>query len=468
MHSTRLFSIALSLMLLTACVTPPTAPTGYGSPSSVFQNLGPTTESITVRFEGARDIVEDDRGIDLSDISLSLLSSQEMPFALSDLYGRKANPAMTFDTRMRLFAGSAIRDSRYVQAVYDPYGKRIVINRTMLGHRIQTMKRQGISRHDTIMTVLIHELIHAADDKQFNLIAIENNHVGDKLGLSFVAEGSAEMHTKRLCARAGCGESRIEEYLSLNTDRNEEQLYIVGPMQQRNALVYQQGENFLTALSRRDPTGSLVDTAMRTPPGDVVEFFTPEKYPDVARAKRRKSIYTLLDGLKLSHNESPLLKIPEPPFELSDLPQGIHAQHHYVTMYGEKIIASGAMSYVDQYDPEPKTTRVSIFQGSSIEALLEKKQDILDKNQAHTRTLMQIGVGVHYPDAEVLEAWSKDVPANTQRYIVQLTQIGSGKSVTLFTSLLIEGNFLISISNVDNNALNKLALDKAFRAVKRL
>ena len=79
-------------------------------------------------FSSARNVVEHERGIKLDNVTLSTVSSREMLFVLSDLYGKKLDPNMTADTRIRVFSEKAFEDVQHVQAVYDPYAKRIVVN----------------------------------------------------------------------------------------------------------------------------------------------------------------------------------------------------------------------------------------------------------------------------------------------------------------------------------------------------
>ena len=144
---------------------------------------------LTLWFAEAKALVEQERSLDLSNVTLSAVDSREMLFVLSELYGKKLDPHMTADTRVRVFADKAFEDVKSVQAVYDPFAKKIVVNQQNLKYYIGLLTDRGIDARNAAMTLLIHELIHAADDQEYDLVAIEKRHRGDTLGVFMVAEG---------------------------------------------------------------------------------------------------------------------------------------------------------------------------------------------------------------------------------------------------------------------------------------
>jgi len=105
LSSVLIFSSAL---FLSSCATTPTY-----SLYDVQQN------ELTQWFTEAKALVEKERGLDLSNVSLSAVDSREMLFVLSELYGKKLDPHMTADTRVRVFADKAFEDVKSVQAVYE-------------------------------------------------------------------------------------------------------------------------------------------------------------------------------------------------------------------------------------------------------------------------------------------------------------------------------------------------------------
>ena len=188
--------ICCAAVFLSSCATTPSFPT-YDVQRAELQQW----------YASAKVLVEKERGLDLSNVTLSTVTGREMLFVLSDLYGKKLDPHMTADTRVRVFADQAFEDVKSVQAVYDPFAKRIVVNQQNLKYYIGLLTDRGVDARSAAMTLLIHELIHAADDQEYDLLAIEKRHRGDTLGVFMVAEGHAEMQTESMCVKAGCSKA---------------------------------------------------------------------------------------------------------------------------------------------------------------------------------------------------------------------------------------------------------------------
>ena len=134
-------------------------------------------------------------------------------------------------------------------------------------------------------------LIHAADDQEYDLVAIEKRHKGDTLGVFMVAEGHAEMQTELLCVKAGCSSAFRTAQIEFHGADPQDTDQILLTSSDNNGLLYVQGRTFLKALAARDSDGSLVKQALTKPPGDVLEFFDPANFPDTQRANRREKIY---------------------------------------------------------------------------------------------------------------------------------------------------------------------------------
>ena len=96
------------------------------------QRYSLNTDEVRHWYSQARELVQSHRGVDLQNVSLSTVTSREMLFVLSDLYGKKLDPTMTADLRVRVFADRAFAEVGFLQAVYDPFAKRIVVNDCLL------------------------------------------------------------------------------------------------------------------------------------------------------------------------------------------------------------------------------------------------------------------------------------------------------------------------------------------------
>ena len=453
----RQISCALTIFataLLAGCATPS------------YQTYDIQRTELKQWFASAKTLVEKERGIDLSNVTISSVSGREMLFVLSDLYGKKLDPNMTADTRIRVFADQAFEDVQTVQAVYDPFAKRIVVNQQNLKHYIGILNHRGIGARNAAMTVLIHELIHAADDKQYDLVAIEQRHKGDTLGVYMVAEGHAELETERLCVQAGCSSAfRMAQIEFHGADPHDTDQTLL-TSQNNNGLLYVQSRKFLKALSERDADGSLLQQALNTPPGDVLEFFDPASFPDTARAHRRERIYQVLESVNLESNGSPILKIPKAVFDESDLPENSQQRVAYVREYKNNTLASGGMSYIEQDDQDLNSVFIELYEAPSPKAAFRIQQDFIEKRQAFTRRLRAAGIDVSHPDGYELQAMSAALPQKAQRYVIDFKRRDTGETVRLITTYMVEGRHLVVVINSDDNQKNQEALGKVLTSLR--
>jgi len=423
---------------------------------------------LTEWFASAKALVEEERGLDLSNVTLSTVTGREMLFVLSDLYGKKLDPNMTADTRVRVFADKAFNDVKSVQAVYDPFAKRIVVNQQNLKYYIGLLTDRGADARDAAMTLLIHELIHAADDQEYDLVAIEKRHKGDTLGVFMVAEGHAEMQTELLCVKAGCSSAFRTAQIEFHGADPQDTDQILLTSSDNNGLLYVQGRTFLKALAARDSDGSLVKQALTKPPGDVLEFFDPANFPDTQRANRREKIYEVLNSVEIESPQGPLLKVPQAAFNESDLPAGKQQRLKYVREYKQKTLASGSMNYIEQHTEDMNSVYVTLYEASSPDAAYEIQQSLIGERRELTGRLKKLGADISHPNASKLADMSENLPTKTQRYVVDFRNRDTGEMLQFISSFLIEGNHLIAVSNSDDNELNREALLKTLQNLRAL
>ena len=421
---------------------------------------------LTLWFAEAKALVEQERGLDLSNVTLSAVDSREMLFVLSELYGKKLDPHMTADTRVRVFADKAFEDVKSVQAVYDPFAKKIVVNQQNLKYYIGLLTDRGIDARNAAMTLLIHELIHAADDQEYDLVAIEKRHRGDTLGVFMVAEGHAEMQTESMCAKAGCSKAFRTAQIEFHGVDPEDTDQLLLTSQDNNGLVYVQGRKFLKALAARDSDGSLVKQALTKPPGDVLEFFDPANFPDTKRASRRDKIYQILNSVEIESAEGPLLKIPQAVFNESDFPVDQNRRLKYVRDYKRKTLASGSMNYIEQYARKLNSVYVTLYEASSPNAAYEIQQQLIGERQDLTSSLRNRGADIKHPKTSELRDIYENMPAKTELYIVNFRNRDSGETLQFNSSYLIEGSHLIVVSNTNDNELNREALTKTLQSLR--
>ncbi len=444
----RLSLLLSTLLLLSSCATTPQQP-GY----SLQQN------EVRQWYSQARELVQTRRGVDLQQVTLSTVSSREMLFVLSDLYGKKLDPGMTADMRVRVFADRAFAEVGFLQAVYDPFAKRIVVNEENLSRFIARLTRNGAGAREAALTVLIHELVHAADDAEFDFIAVEKRHAGDALGVYMMAEGHAELQTEMFCVEAGCSSAFAmarSDYLAPDPQRvSAETVHAV--RSSNMLLLYGQSQEFLKALQARDSSGSLIREAMLSPPGSPLDFFDPASYPDKPRSNSRDNIYQVLDAVALEKNGHALLKVPASPYDDTVIPLAQQHRVAFVRQQRQLVDGAGKMIFINQHEREASGVSVYLFEASGPQAVQEKWREFESQHRGFLSELKKYGIRARHIDVDNSDG-SVVLPARAKINTAQIENRETGEQVHLYNSLYIDGNFLIAVSNADDLALNKTAM----------
>jgi hypothetical protein len=423
------------------------------------QHYSLDTDEVRQWYSQARQLVQDHRGVDLQNVSLSTVTSREMLFVLSDLYGKKLDPTMTADLRVRVFADRAFAEVGFLQAVYDPFAKRIVVNEENLSAHIARMTKGGVGAREAALTVLIHELVHAADDVEFDFIDVEKRHAGDALGVYMMAEGHAELQTEDLCAKAGCSsafELARTDYLAPNLQRNSaEEIHAV--RSSNMLLLYGQSQSFLKELELRDSSGELIRQAMLSPPGSALDFFDSAAFPSTDRSGSRENIYRILNAVELEEDAKPMLKVPASPYDDSVIPLDRQQRVAFVREQRELVTGAGKMVFINQYDRDASGLSVYLFEASSADAVQIKWREFESSHHDFLRELKKYGVRAKHISEDSSTGEVK-LPARVQINAAEIENSSTGKPVRLYNSLFIDGNYLIAVSNTDNLELNKKAM----------
>ncbi|OED42757.1 hypothetical protein AB833_05320 [Chromatiales bacterium (ex Bugula neritina AB1)] len=448
--------LLLAVLILSGCAT------------TRHQSYQVTDTDLRSWFNEARAVVEKERDVDLESVHLSTVTSREMLFVLSDIYGKKLDPHMTADMRIRVFADRAFAEVGFLQAVYDPFAKRIVVNQENLSRFIGDLTHQGLEARNAALTVLIHELIHAADDQEYDLVAIENRHPGDTLGVYMMAEGHAELQTENLCKLAGCSaaynRARMQSFDLDNPDPQQ----LNAARENNMMLLYGQSQRFLKELSSRDSDGRLLEQALRHPPGNALQFFDIDSFPDQPRAESRKTIYNVLDAVNLSSSGQPMLQFAASPYNDSNLPIEFGERERYVKEELNSIVAAGRMVYIDQHDRDTTGLAIRVYEASGPDSAKQKWNEVEKNYNDLITSVKSRWVTSKLINPSDLPGGVADLPGNAKVYAATITTKRQSESITVLNTMIIEGNFLIVVSSSGNFELNKTALLETLRQLRNV
>lgn len=270
-----------------------TAPSDNTRFSTIDAEL-PWVHSIQPMFVHARKLVENELNIDLKHVRLLLVDDQPINAEVANETRRLVNAQFGRSHFADTFLSKVMKaQSGTYAALFSARLDAVMVSRDMLRNYELSLPEDPQLRAAALLTLLIHELVHAADDKRY--------HIHEKRALNFRAsfaqsatfEGHAQWVTRQICATRQCtiGLEALDEFMFSRTTQAASHTQPVEAIS-RNVLEYSyvEGERFITQLAKRENGAQLIHNLLTSPPYDPIQILAPESYPDVARETRNQRL----------------------------------------------------------------------------------------------------------------------------------------------------------------------------------
>jgi len=173
-------------------------------------------------------------------------------------------------------------------ALYSTKNKRVMVSDSLLRSYINSIGNDAQAIKHALNTLLIHELVHAADDTLYNIHQNRDLNFRASFAQSAVYEGHAQHVTRRICQKSGC-------LPGLSS--------------------YVEGERFITALSKRSDGKSLIQSALNTPPSDPVQILDPGSYPNITRKALNEQLISASNNINHPWNTTPWVSVEASPLK---------------------------------------------------------------------------------------------------------------------------------------------------------
>ena len=264
-------------------------------------------------FERARTLVEAASGTDLSPVTLRLASDAAILAEVS-LETRRLVRGQLGDGPLaeRLLESLVRGQIGTYAALYAGRHRTVLVSRTVLSSYLDSLPGGTAPRDEALLVLMLHELVHAADDVRHRIHADRALDFRASFAQSAVYEGHAQWLTRAICRREGClggldaldafmfddagvaraarasGErvaSGVESRRPGTTGRRPSSL-------DRKLLEYSyvEGERFVAALAARENGAALVQRSLAAPPHDPLQILDPDSFPNTARERRNRRL----------------------------------------------------------------------------------------------------------------------------------------------------------------------------------
>jgi len=238
-------------------------------------------------FAQARSLVEQHTGVNLSNVSLNMASDHLIAAEVSHETHRLIQNQFNDQTFVNHFLNSVMHGQKGTYAaLYATRKNEVMVSLPLMQSYQASLSDDVAIQKSAILALLIHELVHAADDKKFKIHENRKLNFRASFAQSAAFEGHAQFVTRTICAKANClsGLEALDEFMFGNKNPPNQ---LTQPVQaiSRNVLEYSyiEGERFVTNLANRPNGSKLIGDLLSNPPQDPIQILDPNSYPNAQR-----------------------------------------------------------------------------------------------------------------------------------------------------------------------------------------
>ena len=291
----------------------------------IVKDFDPNNDaSIYELYEVGRELVEKRFNTDLQDVTLDIVENDELEKIVRRETKRLTNAVFPDPEFAEFFLNRIMEDQAGSYAVlYVSPENAILVNRELMQIFMQSLEAQPRRiQAESLLALLIHELVHAADNSQHNIHANRELNFRASVAQSAVFEGHAQLATRQICRQVGClsGLKNLDTFMFEAPEPSDPVARSLQAIS-RNVLEYSyvEGERFLHQLSRRSDGDNRLQSVLREPPQDPVQILSPETFPNLPRVERNLSIVELMQSVQHRWNQSNYAMIETSPIKGLDM-----------------------------------------------------------------------------------------------------------------------------------------------------
>lgn len=329
----------------------------------------PWLESIHPLYIHARSLVEQELDADLRDIRLLLVADTPINAEVNHETRRLVNEQFGASEFADQFLSRVMKtQSGTYAALFTSRLKAVMVSRSMLANYEQSLPANPEIRTAALLTLLIHELVHAADDQRYQIHENRALNFRASFAQSATFEGHAQWVTRRICAYSHCsiGLDALDNFMFSPTEQNN---HLTQPVEaiSRNVLEYSyvEGERFIASLAERPDGARLVDDLLSSPPYDPIQVLSPGNYPDLDREHRNQRL--IRASLDIDHPwvRDQWIGVETSPLKGVNLRADPERRQAAVDGFTRLIESMVAMQLYNRASPEAGPVEVTLLQAES-------------------------------------------------------------------------------------------------------
>ncbi len=392
-------------------------------------------------FNQARSLVELYTGVNLSDVTLNIAGDR----AITDEVSHETRRLIENQFNNRAFANhflsSVMRGQKGTYAaLYATRKSEVMVSLPLMQSYQASLSNDENVQESAILALLVHELVHAADDKKYNIHENRDLNFRASFAQSAAFEGHAQFVTRKICTTANClsGLDALDDFMFGKKNPPNK---LTQPVQaiSRNVLEYSyvEGERFITNLADRPNGNKLIGDVLSNPPQDPIQILDPKSYPNTQREIRNQQLIAASTSLSHPWLSGAWTTVQTSPLKGVNLRTDPGRRDAAVDGFTRLITSMVALQLYNQAQPESAPIELTVL-----------RADTAATAKTFAKTLHE---NTRFKDAKLYEANSAVKVADTpdvEPALLYLTRAPTEDNQTYYTLIGASGINVVQISGL--------------------
>ena len=393
-------------------------------------------------FEHARRLVEQNTGEDLSSVRLRVANDKVITQEVSHETHRLIYSQFDNSTFAQQFLDSVMQgQAGTYAALYATRTGEIMVSEPLLQSYKDSLPAERDTQRAAMLALLIHELVHAADDRRYQIHNNRDLNFRASFAQSAAFEGHAQWVTRNICKEANClsGLDALEEFMFGKRNPPNKLTQSVQAVS-RNVLEYSyiEGERFIAGLASKQNGEALIDNLLSNPPQDPIQILDPDSYPNTQREQRNQTL--IAAGTSVDHPwlRSPWTSVQTSPLKGVNLRTDPARRNAAVDGFTRLITSMVSLQLYDQSKPSLSPIELTLIRADKPETA-----DLFAKT-LHQNTRVY---GAELSSRNALAT----VASAEQPAMLYMTKEPTTNGATYFTIVGVYGLHVVQIAGIDAN-----------------
>ena len=321
--------------------------------------------ALTPLFNHARKSVQKETGTDLSNVTFAVVSNAVIEREVATETGRLTHSQFTDKGFADHFLSNVMSgQAGTYAALYSTNTQQVMVSSSLLSSYITSVGNDATAIKHALNALLIHELVHAADDSRYGIHRNRHLNFRASFAQSAVYEGHAQFVTRRICQRTDClaGLGSLDRFM-FGGELSPNQLTQPVQAVSRNVLEYSyiEGERFIASLANRTDGKKLIDSALSTPPIDPIQILDPSSYPNRTRKELNQELLNASASINHTWNTKPWARVETSPLKGVNLRSDPTRRAAAIDGFTRLIRGMVALQHYNQSDRDASPIEVTLM-----------------------------------------------------------------------------------------------------------